>query len=41
MNDKPLALKDKKVKKQFKAGERKASEKDFFELLKRAVKPQK
>ncbi len=36
-----IVIKDKKVKRQFKKGERAATEKDFLELLKRAVKPQK
>jgi hypothetical protein len=36
-----LAVKDKKVKRLFKKGERAASERDFFELLKRAVRDQK
>lgn len=34
-----LAVKDKKVKKLFKKGERAASEKEFIELLKRAINP--
>jgi hypothetical protein len=36
-----LAVKDKKIKRLFKKGERIGTEKDFIELLKRAVKPQK
>jgi hypothetical protein len=34
-----IVIKDKKVKKLFKKGERAAIEKDFVELIKRAVKP--
>ena len=36
-----LIVKDKKIKRLFKKGERAAAEKDFIELLKRSVKPQK
>jgi hypothetical protein len=43
MSEKPerLAIKDKKVKRLIKKNERVASERDFFELLKRAVRDQK
>ena len=43
MNDKPekFAIKDKKIKRLIKKGERAATEREFFELLKRAVKGQK
>jgi hypothetical protein len=43
MKQKPerLVVKDKKIRKLFKKGERAGTEKDFIELLKRAVKPQK
>lgn len=36
-----LAIKEKKTKRLLKKGERAATEKEFIELLKRAVKPQK
>jgi hypothetical protein len=43
MSEKPekLIIKDKKVKRLIKKNERVATERDFFELLKRAVKVQK
>jgi hypothetical protein len=39
--DEKVSIKDKKVKRLVKKGERAATERDFFELLKRAVKGQK
>ena len=36
-----MSVKDKKIKRLFKKGERAANERDFMELLKRAVAPQK
>jgi len=39
MTKKRLAIKNRKVKELLKDGGRKDAKKDFFELLKRAVKP--
>lgn len=43
MNEKSdrLAVRDKKIKKLFKKGSRVGTEREFNELLKRAIKPQK
>jgi hypothetical protein len=40
-NSERLSVKDKKIKKLFKKGEKGGTERQFIELLKRAVKPQK
>jgi len=39
MTKKHITLKDKKIKDLLKKGGRKGARKDFFELLKRSVKP--